>query len=85
MEKVVKIPYQGSTVDGTEMDFKAVREEWNEYQTNDGSTIRMKVVVTNIVKLKDKIDSSGNPIYVVRSSNVLAVSPFAKSTQGTVS
>jgi len=83
MERIVKVPYQGLTVDGIEVDFKALREEWNEYEASDGSTVRLKVIVTNIVRLKDKFDSVGNPIYVVRSSNVLSTSVSEKSKKGT--
>jgi hypothetical protein len=84
MERNVKIPYQGLTVDGEELDFKTVSEEWNEYQTSDGSTIRLKLVLTNIVKLLDKTDQDGNPIYVAKSSNVMAVSVPGKMKKGTV-
>jgi len=83
MERIVKVPYQGLTVDGIEVDFKALREEWNEYEASDGSTVRLKVIVTNIVRLKDKFDSVGNPIYVVKSSNVLSTSVSEKSKKGT--
>jgi hypothetical protein len=78
----VKVPFQGAMVDGVEMDFKTIREEWNEYQISDGSTIRVKLVMTNIVKLKDKHDQTGTPIYSVKSSNVLAVSVPEKSNKG---
>jgi len=83
MERIVKVPYQGLTVDGIEVDFKALREEWNEYEASDGSTVRLKVIVTNIVRLKDKFDSVDNPIYVVKSSNVLSTSVSEKSKKGT--
>ena len=82
MERNIKVPFQGAPVDGEDLDFKTIREEWNEYQTSDGSTIRVKLVMTNIVKLKDKYDPTGSPIYVVRSSIVLAVSPSEKSKKG---
>lgn len=52
MERNIKVPFQGTAVDGEDMDFKTIREEWNEYQTGDGSTIRVKLVLTNIVKVK---------------------------------
>jgi hypothetical protein len=84
MERITKVLYKGSTVEGVEMDFKTIKEEWNEYQLNDGSIIRMKLVVTNIVRVPDQYDNVGNPIYVVRSSNVLTVSAPEKLKKGTV-
>lgn len=74
MEKSVKIPYLGRSVDGVEMDFKTINEEWNEYQISDGSTIRIKLVMTNIVKLSEEVDRDGTPVYVAKTSNVMAAS-----------
>jgi hypothetical protein len=83
MERNVKVTFRNELVDGLEMDFKTISEEWNEYQSADGSTIRIKLVMTNIVKL-DKTDQDGNPIYVAKTSNVMAVSLPGKSKKGTV-
>jgi hypothetical protein len=83
MERIVKVPFQGSQEEGIELDFKTTNEEWNEYQTSDGSTIRIKLVMTNIVKL-NKTDPQGNPIFVAKTSNVMAVSPPQSPKRGTV-
>jgi|APFre7841882630_1041343.scaffolds.fasta_scaffold13533_4 hypothetical protein len=84
MERNIKVPFEGKIVEGLEMDFKSVKEDWNEYQVNDGAIIRMKVVVTNIAKIPDKYDPEGNPIYVVKSSNVLSTSAPEKLKKGSV-
>jgi len=84
MERTIKVRFEEKIVEALDMDFKSVKEDWNEYQINDGTIIRMKVVVTNIAKLTDKYDNDGNPIYVVKSSNVLAVSAPEKLRKGTV-
>lgn len=84
MERSTKVPFEGKISEGLDMDFKTIKEEWNEYQTNDGTIIRMKVVVTNIVKLTEKYDKEGNPIYLVKSSNVLSISAPEKLKKGTV-
>jgi hypothetical protein len=84
MERNIKVPFEGKIVEGLEMDFKSVKEDWNEYQVNDGAMIRMKVVVTNIAKIPDKYDPEGNPIYVVKSSNVLSTSAPEKLKKGSV-
>ncbi len=84
MERTIKVPYEGKTVEGLDMDFKSIKEDWNEYQINDGTIVRMKVVVTNIAKVTDKYDNEGNPVYIVKSSNVLAISAPEKLKKGTV-
>ena len=68
-----RIPYKGREVDATEVDFQTRKEEWNEYQLMDGSSIKMKLVVSEIFKVPDEYDEEGNPVYVVRSNNVLVV------------
>jgi len=83
MERTIKVLLEGKIVEGIDLDFKTLKEEWNEYQVTDGSIIRMKVVVTNIAKVPDKYDNAGNPIYVVKSSNVLTVLAPEKLRKGT--
>jgi hypothetical protein len=39
--------------------------------------------MTNIVRLLDKRDQEGNPIYVAKTSNVMAVSVPGKLKKGT--
>lgn len=68
-----RIPYKGREVDATEVDFQTRKEEWNEYQLMDGTSIKMKLVVSEIFKVADEYDEEGNPVYVVRSNNVLVV------------
>jgi len=84
MERSIKVPFEGKIVEGLEMGFKSISEDWNEYEVNDGTIIRLKVVVTNIAKLTDRYDKEGSPIYVVKSSNVLSISAPEKLKKGTV-
>jgi len=73
--RIVKIPTQtGQQIEGEEVDFKAVSEPWSVYQLQDGYTVRMKLVVTQIVRTSQR-DPDGNPVYIARSSNVMTVSP----------
>lgn len=74
MERKVKIAHKGKEKDGIDLDFKTLKEEWNEYDLEDGSRIRLKSVISNIVKVPNEFDEEGNPVYVVRSTNILAVS-----------
>lgn len=68
-----KVPFQGQEVDATEVDFQTRKEDWNEYQLMDGSVVKMKLVVGDIFKVPGQYDDEGNPIYIVRSKNVLMV------------
>lgn len=73
MERKIKVRYQDKMRDAIELDFKAKKEEWNEYEIVDGSTIRMKLVITAVART-DEYDAEGNPVYVIKSSNVVNVS-----------
>ena len=52
------------------MDYKALKEDWNTYELADGTIIKMKTIVTNIM-LTDQKKANGDPIYQVESTNVV--------------
>ena len=66
-----KINYRGQKVDGLDVRFKVGREDWNEYNLEDGTELRMRLIVSEIVMVPDQFDKEGNPVYVVKSSNLL--------------
>ncbi len=49
------------------------QEYWNEYILQDGSVVRLKAVTTEIWRILDEYDTDGNPVYFVKSGNVLTV------------
>ena len=68
--KRVEIKIGDKNVPGTLVDFETVREEYNSYKLADGSMIRMKTVVTSIIRT-DEFTPDGEPLYIVNSQNVL--------------
>lgn len=62
-------------VDCDQVTFQPAGENWNEYLASDGTVLRLKLVVTEVLRMIDRYDAEGNPMYVVRSSNVMVVSP----------
>jgi hypothetical protein len=69
----------GKEIDIIEMSFQTGAEHWNEYVVNDGSVIRLKTVVTDILKVEGQYDANGNPAYFVKSSQVISVSPSERA------
>jgi len=59
--------------DGEEVDFENKKEEWNIYKLADGSTLKVKLVLVNVVRSRDNYDSLGNPIYGITSQNIVKV------------
>jgi len=59
--------------EGEEVDFKNEKEEWNVYKLADGTTLKVKLVLVNVVRSGDKYDPLGNPIYGITSQNIVKV------------
>ena len=83
MSKIVRMQTPNGIIEGEEMQFKPESEPWCAYQVEDGHTVRLKLVVTQIIKTPGK-DADGNPVYLVRSSNVMAISPPESYRKGQV-
>lgn len=83
--KKVRLAPNEPEIDALEMPFQNVAEHWNEYLLHDGSVLRLKSVVTDVLKLVDRYDAEGNPQYVVKSAQVVSVSASdrAKKAPGT--
>ena len=59
--------------EGEPVDFEVLREEWNEYHPADGSTLKVKLVLTGVIRLKEKFDPAGNPVYAISNQNAVRV------------
>ena len=70
-----KIPYKGQEVDGDDVSFSIIKEDWNTYQLHDGTEIRVRLIVQEVIKIPGEVDEQGRPVYVIRSNNVLIVKP----------
>lgn len=68
----MKVTYQGREVEGRPVDFLTRKEEFNEYQLEDGKILRIKMVVTRIIRLEGEKAPDGNPVYLIQSQNIVA-------------
>ena len=66
----------------TEVGFRTMGENWNEYLADDGSVIRVKLVVTEIVRVDGMYDDQGAPGYWIKSANVTNVSAPEELSKG---
>ncbi|MBI4013493.1 MAG: hypothetical protein HY359_14335 [Candidatus Rokubacteria bacterium] len=76
MAQRVRIKLGEEWVEGEELAFEPLKESWNEYRCEDGSYVKIKLVVAKVTRL-DKQNAAGEPIYVVNSSSVVAATPPA--------
>lgn len=73
--KTITITIGDRAMEAESMAYKLVEEPWSLYRLDDGSTIKVKLVVSDIFKLPVPDPLTGFPQYLVRSSNVMSVEP----------
>ena len=53
-----------------DIDFEETKENWNVYKLKDGTTLKIKLILLGIKRLK-KHNPDGTPIYIVNAQNVV--------------
>ncbi len=71
MANTVKIPFQGQEHEAVLVEANQSNEYWNQYLLDDGSVLKLKAVVTNIYRLLGAYNDTGEPIYVIKSGNIV--------------
>ena len=66
---VRKMP-MGALEGSVDLDFKEVEENWNTYSLSDGTTLKVKLVLRGVKRLKN-FEPDGSPIYVINPINVV--------------
>lgn len=69
MVSTAKLPVS-ALADSIDLDFEEVEENWNTYRLSDGTTIKVKLVLRGVKRLK-RYERDGTPIYVINSINVV--------------
>ena len=71
MSEKIKVKLKdGKEINGEIVEIESSNELWNEYGLKDGSKIKLKVVVSKIIRT-ELLDDSGAPIYLINSTNVV--------------
>ena len=65
------VDQHGNEAEGDVINVQETTERWADIRLVDGTTFRIKVVVDEVVRLDGKKDEEGNPIYSVRTHNVI--------------
>ena len=70
----VNIPVPNNPpITGLDIPIDNSNEKFNEYTLNDGTILRVKLVVSGVIRAKDQWDAEGHPIYTILSHNVVRV------------
>ncbi len=64
-----KMP-MGALEGSVDLDFQEVEENWNTYTLSDGTTLKVKLVLRGVKRLKN-YEPDGSPIYVINTINVV--------------
>lgn len=73
MPNKVKLNLGGKEVWGELIHVQDAKEGWSQYLLADGSIVKMKIVLTDVFRVDNEYDGEGNPVYYVKSTNVLSV------------
>lgn len=63
----------GRVVDASPLAFEPMTEPWCELLLEDGTRLRVKLVVTGVYRLEGEVDEEGSPVYATRSQNLQTV------------
>ena len=63
----------GQSVEAEMMVFKAIEEPWSLYKLDDGTTLKVKIVLSDVYKIPIPDPLTGLPQFIIRASNVLSV------------
>ena len=72
-ENKVSINFGGRQVEATPVEVNQSSERWNEYLLEDGTVMKMKLVLKKVLRVDGEFDSEGNPVYIMQSTNVSAI------------
>lgn len=72
-KRTIDLPGRGLT-EVEEVGYRTLSDEfWNEYLLDDGSRVRVKIVVTEVLRVPDEYDQQGNRVYILNSTNVMVI------------
>ena len=71
----IKMNLGGQTVEAEKLEFKAIEEAWSFYRLEDGTVVKIKLIVSDLFKLPNNDPMTGMPQLLVKSTNVMSVEP----------
>ena len=68
-----KVNFNGQMVDAVMVDFEADKEQWSTYVLHDGSALKVKAVLTEVMRLEGIHAPNGDPVYMIQASQIVHV------------
>ena len=73
-EQKVRVTWQGREVDGVVVPVNTSHEHQASYILADHTALSMRTVVIQVIRLIDEYTHDGDPIYLVKSQNIVSTS-----------
>ena len=83
-ETKTTVTYKNRAREAVKVQIDESTERWSEISLKDGSSLRLKPVITNVMRLVDEFDADGSPVYMIRSTNVLTVDAADHLRKGSI-
>jgi len=64
-----------------ELDWSSEKEYWNEYKLDDGTVLKVKIVLRGVRRAEGHTPD-GNPIYLINSQNIVRATKVPKELRG---
>ncbi len=72
-EDKITLNLGGREVEAVPVEVNQAHEVWNDYLLEDGTVLKMKLILKKVFKVANEVDAEGNPVYVMQSTNVSTV------------
>jgi len=70
-EERMKVNLGGEVVDAVRVGFTPIKEEWNEYKLEDGTILKIKLVLVDVLRTEKYDPITGDPHYITKSVNIV--------------
>jgi hypothetical protein len=67
-----KIKLGNDEVSAEIIEFESDRENWNTYALADGTTLKAKVVLAEVLRIDDRYAPNGDPLYLANANIVVS-------------
>ena len=68
-----KIKYKDREVTATPLEFDSKVEGWSRYTLEDGTTMNMKVLLLDVLRIEGEYDDNGNPLYQFQAQYIAGI------------
>ena len=65
------------------VDFKVISEDWQYYKLSDGTKMKMKLLLTQVLRARNQVDQTGQPLYSWNTQLLMSVVSIGEGLKGT--